>query len=291
MKETLTKKEEALMDVVSKEWIDNALHKGGIDKEEAEAGIKWLYYISELKEPKITFVKGLNDFWDKVGAKVRDKAWAKVWDSFSWVCQSGDSGWGSWAEYYLKIGILDGKEDGLREYLGYLKSGAFFVSFWEDEVIVMERPNRCEFNENDRLHSVTGPALAWPDGTELYYLNDIEFDKELWQKVVSGKMPVEDIFAIENAEQRRVAYEVMDKSRIKELKDFKVLDEIKDDGYGYPMKVVEFKVKQFDEPLRYLNCFCPSTGREYYIETRQDKCELAKAKSFGLEKIKFNVEL
>lgn len=34
--------------------------------------------------------------------------------------------------------------------------------------------------------------------------------------------------------------------------------------------------------LKYLNCFCPSTKREYFIGTKYDTCLEAKSQSFGL---------
>ena len=58
----------------------------------------------------------------------------------------------------------------------------------------------------------------------------------------------------------------------------------------YPIRVVEITFDDSDKPFRYLNCFCPSTGREYYLETEEIKWQMAKAKSFGLEKIKFTKE-
>jgi len=56
------------------------------------------------------------------------------------------------------------------------------------------------------------------------------------------------------------------------------------------MRIVSFSIKGFDQPFKYLNCFCPSTGREYYLETQQDKCEMAKSKSFGMDKVEFDEE-
>lgn len=240
----------------------------------------------------------LNHIWDKVRAKVRDKVTAKVWDkvrdkvraSFSWTCQSGDSGWGSWTEYYQKIGILDGKEDGLKEYLGYLKSGAFFVSFWEDEAIVMERPTECHFDGQDRLHSLTSPALAFKDGSAIYAINGVEFDKDLWQKVTKDKLSAKEVFALENTEQRRIAYELMDKKKMLDLDDYKVLDSREKDEQGNPDKVISFNVKGFDKPFLYYNCFCPTTKREYFLQTEKEKCIEAKESSFGLKDIKWTEE-
>jgi len=76
----------------------------------------------------------------------------------------------------------------------------------------------------------------------------------------------------------------MDKAKMLDLDGLKILDEVADDGHGYPMRIVQFKIDGVDEPFRYLNCFCPSGGREYYLETRQKDCWVAKAESFGLPK-------
>lgn len=85
--EKLTKKQIALMPEVRDEWINLALHKQDYDKEEIEASVKWLYYASNLKEPKVIIVEGPKDFskvfsasvgdsvGDSVGASVRDSVW------------------------------------------------------------------------------------------------------------------------------------------------------------------------------------------------------------------------
>ena len=125
---------------------------------------------------------------------------------------------------------------------------------------------------------------------ERYYINDVNFDKELFLKVWNDKLSAQEVFSLTNIEQRRVAYELMDKAKMAELPDLRVLDEVKDDGYGYLMKVIEFSSDDYDEPFRFLNCFCPSTGREYYLETKQKTCKKAKAMSFGLPSLKINKE-
>jgi len=120
-------------------------------------------------------------------------------------------------------------------------------------------------------------------GGDLYpfentFLNNIE----LVNKILGDKLTAEEVFNIENTEYRRVAYENMDKIKMKKLKNYKVLDKVEDDGYGYPMKIISFQVRELT--LKYLNVFCPSTGREYYLETQKVTCKEAKARSFGLDK-------
>jgi tRNA(Leu) C34 or U34 (ribose-2'-O)-methylase TrmL len=63
----------------------------------------------------------------------------------------------------------------------------------------------------------------------------------MYDKIVNDKMKPQDIFKIENAELRRIAYEYMDKAKMKKLKDYKVLDKSKDQ-YNNKMAIIEFKV-------------------------------------------------
>jgi hypothetical protein len=56
------------------------------------------------------------------------------------------------------------------------------------------------------------------------------------------------------------------------------------------MRIVSFVIAGFDKPFLYLHCVCPSTKREYFLETKQETCELAKAKSFGMESVEFSEE-
>jgi hypothetical protein len=383
--EKLTKKQEQLMVKVRNEWIDLSL-SGKMDKEEVMAGVKWLYYASNLKEPEVVFIEGPDDFakklglrdsvgdsvrdsvwdsvrasvgdsvrasvgdsvrasvwdsvrasvwdsvgdsvrasvwdsvrasvwdsvrasvwdsvrasvWDSVGDSVRASVWdsvgdsvrasvgdsvrASVWDSVrasvAYTSLAYDSDFGAWAEFYNLIDIA--KSEKLTKYLGYLKGGAFFAMFFEKKAFVMCPPKSVEQDDRKRLHSEKNAALIFADGVELYYLHGVKFKKEWWEKVVNDKMTPEEIFAIDNLEHRRIAYQYMDKTKMKSLKDYKVLDEVKDDGHGYPMRLISFSVKQVEKPLKYLNCYCSSTGREYYLGTDADNCWSAKSDSFGL---------
>ena len=128
-------------------------------------------------------------------------------------------------------------------------------------------------------------------GNFIFRINDVNFREDLFDRVRKNELSASEVFAIENTEQRRVAYERMDKMKMKELPDLKTEDEVKDDGYGYPMKIISFKSDKFDTPFYFLNCFDASTGREYFVETREKKCWAAKMDSFGLkEDEKFDEE-
>jgi hypothetical protein len=136
--------------------------------------------------------------------------------------------------------------------------------------------------------------LLSQEGDFTYKIDDIDFDKKLFDGVRKGHLAAQEVFAIENAEQRRVAYTRMDKTKMAQLKDFKVISTAKDgkdiNGKTLKAEVVSFKMPGYDDPFRYLHCFCHSTGREYYIETQEDDVKKAKARSFGLDALKFGKE-
>ena len=124
----------------------------------------------------------------------------------------------------------------------------------------------------------------------IYRISAVQFNRDLFDKVRHDDLSAQEVFSITNMEQRRIAYERMDKIKMKDMPGFKTLHEVADDGRGYPMKVVSFTVEGYNEPFKFLNCFCPSTGREYFLETKQDTCEVAKAKSFGFDRLTFDEE-
>ncbi|MDZ4228270.1 MAG: hypothetical protein U1E54_03415 [Candidatus Levybacteria bacterium] len=156
--------------------------------------------------------------------------------------------------------------------------------FITDKIAIVLTKPKVEVNAQWRLDSDKGMALKWKDGTGQYFLSGVEFEEKLWKQVTSGNMTAQEVFAIGNNEQRRIAYERMDKVKMKELKDFKVLDE-KTDNLGKPMKIISFTVKGFEKPFIYLNVVDASTDREYFVQTEKEKCIEAKNASFGLENI------
>jgi len=144
-----------------------------------------------------------------------------------------------------------------------------------------------------RNWSKSGLAVRWwPPKVQIVPLERVRFEKELWEKVSRGNLSAEEVFKIENLEQRRIAYELMDKKKVLELPDYKILDGRNDDGRGNPDKVISFSVKGFDKPFLFYNCLCPSTKREYFLQTGKEKCAEAKAGSFGfgIEEIEWENE-
>jgi len=119
-----------------------------------------------------------------------------------------------------------------------------------------------------------------------YRIGSINFERDLFLLILSGDMEPKEVFGIRNMEQRRIAYERMDKSKMQGFGT--VVSRGKDNGGK--LEIIEAQVDGYEEPFRYLHCFCPSTGREYFLETKQKTPAAAKAASFGLDKVVFGEE-
>jgi len=146
-------------------------------------------------------------------------------------------------------------------------------------------------NHKNRWH-LSNNSSEWllsREGNIVYQIENINFPKELFDKIRKDMLTAEEVFLIENIEQRRIAYQKMNKIKMKSLPNYQVLDAAVD-NYKNKMEIVSFNISGYNSPFKYLHCVCPSTGREYFLETQQDKCLLAKAKSFGLEEIQFDAE-
>jgi len=160
----------------------------------------------------------------------------------------------------------------------------------KDFCMVSDFPKFIKTDNRNRPHAEDWPSHLWRDWFSIYHLQWVRIsDVDLYWKIVKDEMTPQDIFKIENTELRRIAYEYMDKTKMKKLKGYKVLNKAKD-WYGNKMQIIEFKVEDFEKPFKYYQCICPSSWREYFLETKENTCEKAKAKSFGLEQIQWDIE-
>ena len=221
--------------------------------------------------------------------------------SLSWHYWLGGQFWvGGWRggavaseAFFMDVCKLKLAQDIVERATAYRKVCESVNYIWanRDFVMVCARPTRIEKDDQGRLHSLSDMAIKYPDGWGLYYVHGVRFDDvNLWGIIADGSISAAQVFAIANMEQRRVAYEVMDKSKVALLDGLEITHEVADDGHGYPMRIVQFKLPEVPTPFRYLNCHCPSGGREYYLETQKDDCWEAKSASFGLDGVEWAAE-
>jgi len=153
---------------------------------------------------------------------------------------------------------------------------------WEDTLYLVPTP-LVKIDKGNRFHSKSVPAIRWKGGVEFYYLNGVNFKKRLWTKIVKDKLSAKYVLTkINNAEQRRIAWELMDKTKIKKLKGLKILDE-QIDGKGKKMRIFTFTVKGFNTPFYIYEGIDASTNRKYFLETQSTNVWDAKAGFIGFK--------
>ena len=163
--------------------------------------------------------------WAQVGDQVRDQVWAQVgaqvraqvgaqvgatkmpihdttYDDLAW-----QSGWMAWAEFFENMGVI--KNDDLKKYKKYLKSGVFYGVFLDGLAVVCSRPKFISRDARNLLDSDHQAAIEWKDGFKLHYLHGVHFDEATWKKIVNQEITLETLGEITNADQRAVAVQML----------------------------------------------------------------------------------
>jgi hypothetical protein len=95
----------------------------------------------------------------------------------------------------------------------------------EEFCIVSDFPEILAVDEQNRPHSDTGPSHRWRDGWELYHLCGVKFEKELWEKVTSGRLTAKELAEIEDVDQRKIAMTYLTGDDFVRETDAKLVDE------------------------------------------------------------------
>jgi len=134
---------------------------------------------------------------------------------------------------------------------------------WEDTLYCVPTPI-VRLNERHQYHSIHEPALFWKGGARFYYLNGVHFPHDLWTRVVSREMPMDDILKIEDIDQRTQALRFA-KHGLREFytaQQGKMIDHyVKLDTKGRPVNYELWRLpkgKIFTEPVHFAIYDCPS---------------------------------
>jgi hypothetical protein len=77
----------------------------------------------------------------------------------------------------------------------------------------------------DVIHDDTGRmAVVWPDGHGYYFLHGSEFDKRLYFQVINHDLLIQDIAALDNADQRAIALQYLTFEQLVLDSDAELLD-------------------------------------------------------------------
>jgi hypothetical protein len=142
---------------------------------------------------------------DSVGASVRDSVGASVWDS---VRDSGygqhDASWLAFYEYFKDVCGLKSETEKLEGLWLQAKNAGWYLPH-EKICWISERHHILERDERGRLHCLTGPAVAYPDGWEIYAVHGVRVPE--YVVTTPESITVEIIEKESNAEVRRIMIE------------------------------------------------------------------------------------
>ena len=174
-------------------------------------------------------------------------------------------------DYFISAMEVDFEENTkYREIMEYAlrakEAGLGYMNDSTDGKELFLAPNPVVRMNGNLFHSDSLPAIEWKTIKE-YYLNDVKFPKELWERVVSGSMPFQEILQIEDIDQRTQAmrYGNVDEF-IKHAKGNLLDSYIKIAANGKEVLYKLYKIPAGDIFLKdayYAVYQCPSTDRVY----------------------------
>jgi hypothetical protein len=153
-----------------------------------------------------------------------------------------DAGWLSFYDFFRRIGI---KEADRLEGLSEVARAAGWWWPFRGAVILTERPRVLGRDDEGRLHSDDGPAVAYPDGFSIWASHGVRVPRQVVE--APETLTVAQIVGEENAEVRRVMMERFGHERYLRESDAKLVQQ---DNFGKLWRV-EFAN---DEPLVMVEC-------------------------------------
>ena len=195
-----------------------------------------------------------NSVWNSVRDSVRDSV-GNLYFPVSLYANVGDYHWLAFYDYFERIGISFCDE--FYKFKELVRSGIYDMIQLDGVCIVCELPNNIQRDDKGRLHCDTGYAISWADSYGQYYLSGVNFDEDLFKKVVSKEMSFKDVMSISNIEQRMATLKFYGSEYLLNKSDAKLINSSKRGNHLYLVEGV------FDIPAYFLKYVCPSTGRVY----------------------------
>ncbi|MEK6885215.1 MAG: hypothetical protein AABY22_36625, partial [Nanoarchaeota archaeon] len=158
------------------------------------------------------------------------------------------------------------------------EAGLGYRAEFKDTLYLVPTPIVRIDNQN-RFHSFTEPAIRWKKGKELYFMHGVNFDYELWNKIVKQNISALEVLKIGNIEQRYVALKVLGPEKLlQDLKAKRIDGKTKRGNELYQIDEV------LETPIKLLKYSCPSTGRVYtkFVPEEFTKADEAQAWSHNM---------
>lgn len=222
----ITKEQSARFDEWRDRWIAIGLSTEPADFDAAERAALALYDLCKLKRPRVVLRMG-SPFGATLGGavavlmlgnkKVGSQVWSQVWSQVKSQVRSqvrsqvgaatlnyrGGQLWASWGAYVSFFRDVMGWHDPVLA--NFVLDEALTVNsgwvWWhEDVVAISDRPREIHRDNQGRLHSLTGPAIRYPDGWAIHCVNGVSVPAK-WIEDKDNLDPAE-VLKAENVEQR-----------------------------------------------------------------------------------------
>ncbi len=217
-----------------------------LDKEKGQELVMQTYDLFNLPRPKkvVWFSDLSSEEWNNVAssawfasfASSASSAWfaSSAWSassassarfaSFASSALDYDFDWYVFAFEYAKNPTDSQPNEHDNQYLQYCEllmqakeNGVGYRIEWEDTLYLVPSPVvRLNEDTPPQYSSDQKPAIEWLNGEKFYYLDGVNFSKELWERVISKEMSLSEIMKIEISDQRTVALKYNPQAIIKE---------------------------------------------------------------------------
>jgi len=253
-------------------WVKIGLLTSRVDFEKAKGLIAIAYQKVGLKAPlRYHYALGPEEGWEiyrSLGGK-NDRSAFLNGNMFG----SQDATWLSYYDYYKRetdINLTD------IDYMIDIALNCGWIYCSDEDVIIQDRPIKILFDEQNRLHCQTGPAIQYGDGFEVYSWHGVNVPA----KWIRGELTSKEALKVSNLEQRRAACEILGWSKVLKELNSVVIDQDEDPMIG---ALLEVDIPDVGKE-RFLRVLC-GTGREFCLPVPPDMRTAleANAWTYGIE--------
>lgn len=271
-KRELTKEELAQLEVFKEECFKKAIDPKRIDRNELLPVLEEVYSLLGYALPPVYIYDSPKQAMEKIRDHLPEDHPDKTGYNGSYLWGFQDMYWISFYKFAETLGVEYPPE--LSQKLDLMYRMALQTDWWwvyDKACFVSQKPLYIKYDDQDRLHSETGPAIEYADGFSIYSWHGTTVPEE-WIKDKSSITP-DVIFKWGNAEQRRCACEILGWVKVLPLLNAKLIDKDPNPQYGELYEVKHEALGGEKELFLKVQC---GTGRTFAIPVTNFKKRTAK---------------
>lgn len=272
----ITEEQRELIKEVQQEWIDLGIRSDGsiAPMEELRELFAWLYRLNDYVVPKDIYVVG-----NPVAMQMKAMELLGVDEPITSASRgiAYDASWTAFYDFYQRCGVEQGED--FQIWMEFLRAGIWDTVLMDEAAVVCRRPIEVHYDDQQRLHNLTGPAVRWVDGHESFLIANV-YVKRHWV-MEPEKITVREVLRCTNVELRRILLAQMGYERFGREANAVVVDSWVDGG-GEPGEVLEIPM-QDDEPVVLYHFCCPSTKKRGFLRIPPHIRKCVEAQAWGFD--------